>query len=152
MLSAAATRHSFTRSTRGAEKESAPAAYIPTPDSTGLVDNYEELYPPNQWRDPVTYVKSSDSVEEATSFALANGFIYYMDERDKEWLDKNNEDRGEGSSKRPSRKGKEPESVTISEDEFELVMAMFEKITHEKAEFLHHVSATFSDINSIRLI
>jgi enhancer of polycomb-like protein len=86
-------------------------------------------------------VKSSDSVEEATSFALANGFIYYMDERDKEWLDKNNEEaRGEGPSKRVSRKGKEPETLSMTEDEFELVMAIFEKITHEKAEFLHHVS------------
>lgn len=142
VLSAAATRHhAYSRSTRGAEKDSAPAAYIPTPDSNGKVENHEELYPPNKWRDPITYVKSSDSVEEATSFALANGFIYYMDERDKEWLDKNNEEaRGEGPSKRVSRKGKEPETVSMSEDEFELVMAMYEKITHEKAEFLHHVS------------
>lgn len=143
MLSAAATRHhSFSRSTRGAEKEkeAAPAAYIPTPDSTGKVENYEELYPSDKWKDPVTYLKSSDSVEEATAFALAGGFIYYMDERDKEWLDKNNEEaRGEGPSKRPSRKGKEPETVAMTEDEFELVMAVFEKVTHEKAEFLHHV-------------
>ncbi|KAI0687709.1 enhancer of polycomb-like-domain-containing protein [Cytidiella melzeri] len=140
VLSAAATRHyTSSRSTRGAEKEPAPAAYIPTPDSTGKVDNYEELYAPNKWRDPVTYVKSSDSVEESTSFALSNGFIYYMDERDKEWLDKNNEEaRGEGPSKRVSRKGKESETISMSEDEFELVMAMFEKITHEKVEFLHH--------------
>ena len=74
-----------------------------------------------------------------------------MDERDKEWLDKNNEDRGEGSSKRPSRKGKEPESVPISEDEFELVMAMFEKITHEKAEFLHHVGIHLCDACTLYL-
>ncbi|KAI0341412.1 hypothetical protein BDW22DRAFT_1358947 [Trametopsis cervina] len=145
VLSAAATRHhSFSRSTRGGDKDTAPAAFIPTPDSTGTVDNYEELYPPNKWRDPVTYVKSSDSIEEATSFALANGFIYYMDERDKEWLDKNNEEaRGEGPSKRPSRKGKETDAVSLSEDEFELVMAIFEKVTHEKAEFLHH---NFEDV------
>ncbi|KAI0722168.1 enhancer of polycomb-like-domain-containing protein [Cerioporus squamosus] len=159
VLSAAASRHQAgARSTRSGDKEkekdSAPAAYIPTPDSTGIVQNYEELYPPGRWRDPISYVKSSDTVEEATSFALANGFIYYMDERDKEWLDKNNEQaRGEGmssqaaatSSTRSGRsakaKGKEPDvvqPVTMTEDEFELVMAIFEKVTHEKTEFLHH--------------
>ncbi|KZT10653.1 uncharacterized protein LAESUDRAFT_343366 [Laetiporus sulphureus 93-53] len=158
VLSAAATRHQASaRSTRGAsEKERAPlAAYIPTPDSTGIVENYEQLYPPGRWKDPCTYVKSSDTVEESTSFALANGFIYYMDERDKEWLDKNNEEaRGEGTSAQGAisasttrsvrsmkAKGKEPDvaqSVAMLEDEFELVMAIFEKVTHEKTEFLHH--------------
>ncbi|KAH9949542.1 enhancer of polycomb-like-domain-containing protein [Amylocystis lapponica] len=158
VLSAAAYRHQAgSRSTRAAsEKEkAAPAAYIPTPDSTGLVDNYEELYPPSRWKDPATYVKSSDTIEEACSFALSNGFIYYMDERDKEWLDKNNEEaRGEGTSaqgavsqtntrsgRSAKGKGKDPDvnqSVVMSEDEFELVMALFEKITHEKTEFLHH--------------
>lgn len=158
VLSAAATRHQASaRSTRGSEKEApAPAAYIPTPDSTGKVENYEELYLPGRWKDPVTYVKSSDTIEESVSCSLANGFVYYMDERDKEWLDKNNEEaRGEGTSaqgamsntraSRNTKKGKEPEgnhTVAISEDEFELVMAIFEKITHEKTEFLHHVSAS----------
>ncbi|KAI0646398.1 enhancer of polycomb-like-domain-containing protein [Trametes meyenii] len=155
VLSAAASRHQAARSTRAAEKESAPAAYIPTPDSTGVVLNYEELYPSGKWKDPVTYVKSSDTVEEATSFALVNGFIYYMDERDKDWLDKNNEEaRGEGTSaqgamsgtstrsgRSAKAKGKEPDvaqPVAMSEDEFELVMSIFEAITHEKTEFLHH--------------
>jgi enhancer of polycomb-like protein len=39
-------------------------------------------------------------------------------------------------------KGKEPDvaqPIVISEDEFELVMGLFEKVTHEKTEFLHHV-------------
>ncbi|KAH9852530.1 enhancer of polycomb-like-domain-containing protein [Lenzites betulinus] len=155
VLSAAASRHQAARTTRTAEKDSAPAAYIPTPDSTGVVQNYEDLYPTSRWDDPVTYVKSSDTIEEATSFALANGFIYYMDERDKDWLDKNNEEaRGEGTSaqgavsgtstrsgRSSKAKGKEPDlaqPVAISEDEFELVMAIFEKVTHEKTEFLHH--------------
>ncbi|OBZ78426.1 Enhancer of polycomb-like protein 1 [Grifola frondosa] len=156
VLSAAATRHQATyRSTRSEKASAAPAAYIPTPDSTGVVDNYAELYPSDRWKDPTTYVKSSDTVEEATSFALVNGFIYYMDERDKDWLDKNNEEaRGEGTSaqgalsvtstrsgRSAKAKGKEPDvgqPVSMSEDEFELVMAIFEKITHEKTEFLHH--------------
>ena len=122
VLSAAATRHQASaRATRGSEKEApASSAYIPTPDSTGKVDNYDELYPPGRWKDPVTYVKSSDTIEETVTDALANGFVYYMDERDEEWLEKNNEEaRGEGTSaqgavsstrsSRNTKKGKEPE-------------------------------------------
>ncbi|KAJ7133035.1 hypothetical protein C8R46DRAFT_1140417, partial [Mycena filopes] len=138
------------------KKAPAPAAYIPTPDSTGIVDNYEELYPPLKWKDPVSYACTSTTVEEATSNALAHDCTYYMDERDKEWLDKNNEEaRGEGTSAQgamssPSSvrssarsakaKGKEPEQsspVVINEDEFELVVGLFEKVTHEKTEHLH---------------
>ncbi|KAJ3535356.1 hypothetical protein NM688_g6990 [Phlebia brevispora] len=40
-------------------------------------------------------------------------------------------------------KGKDPEvsqPVTMTEDEFELVMTVFEKVTQEKTEFLHHGS------------
>ncbi|KAK7683201.1 hypothetical protein QCA50_013874 [Cerrena zonata] len=157
VLSAAATRHqSIARSTRAAtDKDSSqPAAFIPTPDSTGIVQNYEDLYPPKRWHDPTNYVKSSDTLEECTSSALVGGFIYYMDERDKDWLDRNNEEaRGEGTSaqgaisgstrsaRSSKAKGKEPEvsqPVVMTEDEFELVMAVFEKVTHEKTEFLHH--------------
>ena len=118
------------------------------------------MYQPGRWKEPVHNLKSSDTVEEALSFALANGFIYYMDERDKEWLDKNNEEaRGEGTSaqgaisgtstrsgRSAKAKGKDPEvsqPVAMSEDEFELVMTIFEKVTHEKTEFLHHVGLLF---------
>lgn len=84
-----------------------------------------------------------------------------MDERDKEWLDKNNEEaRGEGTSaqgavsasgtrtsaRSAKAKGKEPEAsqpVVVSEDEFELVMGLFEKVTHEKTEYLHHVGVAY---------
>ncbi|OJT01716.1 Enhancer of polycomb-like protein 1 [Trametes pubescens] len=155
VLNAAASRHQAARTTRAAEKESPPTAFIPTPDSTGVVQNYDQLYPSGRWKDPFSYVKSSDTIEEATSYALANGFIYYMDERDKDWLDKNNEEaRGEGTSaqgalsgastrsgRSAKSKGKEPDvvqCVAMSEDEFELVMCIFEKVTHEKTEFLHH--------------
>jgi enhancer of polycomb-like protein len=97
-------------------------------------------------------------VEESVNNSLNAGFAYYMDEYDKEWLDKNNEEaRGEGtsaqgavsgarsaSSQRSAKaKGKEPEVaqlVVMSEDEFELLMAVFEKVTHDKTEYLHHVS------------
>jgi enhancer of polycomb-like protein len=134
-----------------------PTAFIPTPDSTGIVANYDELYPSTRWKDPVTYVCTSQTVEESIVNGIAGGFTYYMDERDKEWLDKNNEEaRGEGTSaqgavstpgtrtsvRSAKAKGKEPESllpVAISEDEFELVMGILEKVTHERTEFLHHV-------------
>jgi hypothetical protein len=81
--------------------------------------------------------------------------LLMVDERDKDWLDKNNEEaRGEGtsaqgavsctrtSSRSAKVKGKEPKAcqlVTISEDEFELVMGIFEKVTHERTEYRHHV-------------
>ncbi|KAF9005081.1 enhancer of polycomb-like-domain-containing protein [Cyathus striatus] len=150
-----------------------PQAYIPTPDSTGIVDNYDELYPSNRWRDPTTFVYSSATVEETVKDGIAGGFTYYMDERDKEWLDKNNEEaRGEGTSaqgalstsntrtsaRSSKAKGKEPESsqpTIISEDEFELVMGVFEKATHDKTEFLHHSLETgmtfpaFSDYQDV---
>ena len=34
----------------------------------------------------------SETIEETTQDSLAHGFTYFMDERDKEWLDKNNEE------------------------------------------------------------
>ncbi len=158
VLSEAALRHqSSVRTTRGAsDKTATPVAYIPTPDSTGVVDNYETLYPSNKWRDPASLVFSSETVEEKCQLGLAHGCTYYMDERDKEWLDKNNEEaRGEGTSTQASlsasartsarsakSKGKEPDTVTpvhVGEDHFELVMGLFELITHEETEYLHHV-------------
>ncbi|KAH9475176.1 Enhancer of polycomb-like protein 1 [Psilocybe cubensis] len=159
VLSAVHRTNVINRQPRGSVDKPAPApapAFIPTPDSTGIVENYDELYPPNRWKDPTTYVHTSQTVEEHITNGLANGFTYYMDERDKEWLDKNNEEaRGEGTSaqgavsasgtrtsaRSAKAKGKEPESslpVVISEDEFELVMGIFEKVTHEKTEYLHH--------------
>lgn len=174
VLSAASQRNQSggQRSTRGgaAEKaKAAPAAFIPVPDSTGVVDNYEELGPQRRWTDPVTYIRCSETIEETCANALNNGFTYFMDERDKDWLDKNNEEaRGEGtsaqgavsaagtstrsgnpSSRSAKAKGKEPEvvqAITMSEDEFELVMGLFEMVTHEKTEYLHHVGAPCSSI------
>ncbi|KZV72075.1 hypothetical protein PENSPDRAFT_684094 [Peniophora sp. CONT] len=164
VLTASSVRHqqNVQRSTRGAaaeKSEKQPEAFIPIPDNAGVVDDYDALYPPNRWVEPSTYVKTSTTIEESVSGALNDGFTYYMDERDKEWLDRNNEEsRGEGTSAqgavsssssagpRTSRsakaKGKEPDvsqAVAMSEDEFELVMGIFEKVTHEKTPFLHHV-------------
>ncbi|KAF7309638.1 Enhancer of polycomb-like protein [Mycena indigotica] len=141
----------------GADKKFQPAtatAYIPTPDSTGSVDNYSQLYPSNRWKDPLTYVCSSQTVEEAILDGLAQDCTYYMDERDKDWLDKNNEEaRGEGTSahgaisstarmtsRSAKAKGKEPEQAVatlITEQQMELTMGLFEKITHERLELFH---------------
>ncbi|KAF8151729.1 enhancer of polycomb-like-domain-containing protein [Crassisporium funariophilum] len=167
VLSAVHRNHVNNRPSRGSSDKPTPiaqAAFIPTPDSTGVVDNYEQLYSPNKWKDPTTYVCTSTTVEETVTNGLSNGFTYYMDERDKEWLDKNNEEaRGEGtsaqgavtsvsgtrtSSRSAKAKGKEPEAsqpVVVSEDEFELVMGLFEKATHERTEYLHHSLETGMD-------
>jgi len=162
ILSAVHRNNINNRTIRGSsEKPSAPTqtAFIPTPDSTGVVDNYDELYSPKAWKDPSSYVSTSQTVEEHIAGGIPNGFTYYMDERDKEWLDKNNEQaRGEGTSAQGAlsspvtrtstrslkAKGKEPDTpqpVVISEDQFELVMGVFEKVTHERTAYLHHVCA-----------
>jgi enhancer of polycomb-like protein len=123
------------------------------------VEDYDSLYPPDRWHEPVSYVKTSETIEETMQDALSHGFTYLMDERDKEWLDKNNEEaRGKGmsaqgtvsasgtttrtSQRSAKAKGKEPDvtqPIVISEDEFEVVMGLFEKVTHKKTEFLHHI-------------
>lgn len=155
VLCAAHRNQGNERITRGKPTATTQPAVIPTPDSTGVVDNYNELYLSNKWKDPASYAVSSATVEENIVNGLGNGFTYYMDERDKEWLLKNNEEaRGEGtsaqgavsgtrtSSRSAKVKGKEPEAcqlVFVSEDEFELVMGVFEKVTHERTEYLHHV-------------
>lgn len=138
------------------------AAYIPVPDAAGLVENYGDLYPSDKWKEPATYVKFSRTVDECITLSLAEGFTYVMDERDAEWLEKNNQEaRGEGTSSQVSgsssgsgtttrsgghrsakSRGKEAESnsvFAISEDEFELVMGLFERITHDSTPFLHVV-------------
>ncbi|KAJ7086461.1 hypothetical protein B0H15DRAFT_350878 [Mycena belliarum] len=122
------------------------AVFIPTPGAVQLKEEvYEQLYPPGRWRDPITYVQTTQTVEEATANALVDDeCTYYMDEADKQWLDKNNQEaRGEGTSAqgatsaaRAARRGKDKEPqigvpVSINEDEFELVMGLFEKITDQ---------------------
>ena len=164
VLSAAHRNNANTRHLRGTDNKAnvvSQSAFIPTPDSTGIVDNYEKWYPANKWKDPATYVCTSTTVEETNINGLSGGFVYYMDERDQAWLDKNNEEaRGEGTSvqgavsvsgtrasaRSAKAKGKEPEPcqpATISEDEFELVMSLYEKVTHERTEYLHHVRRLF---------
>ena len=84
VLSAASQRHS-SRSSRGPgdKPPKQQDAYIPIPDNAGLVEDYESLYPPNRWRDPVSFLKTSEPIEKTTRDSLAYGFTYLMDERDK---------------------------------------------------------------------
>jgi enhancer of polycomb-like protein len=141
--------------------------YIPTPDAAGIVKNYERHYPTHRWSTPQTYLRSTDTLEDTVQYGLSNGFSYYMDERDKEWLEKNNQAaNGESTSAqaivsggltaRASRssklKGKDPDicvAVHIKEDEFELVMGLFEKETDERYPFLHVVSRTLFFVSSL---
>lgn len=141
---------------------SSSTAFIPVPDAAGIVDGFAELYPPGKWVDYSSYIKFSSTVDECLVDGLNDGFSYVMDERDAEWLDKNNQEaRGEGTSTQASAaaagtttrsggsrstksKGKEAETlcpVSLTEDELELAMGLFEKITHDNTPFLHVVSA-----------
>lgn len=163
VLSAAshrATTHAQ-RSSRAekVEKRIETTTLIPVPDAAGLVENHTDLYPENRWVSPTSYVKFSDPVEDCVTTAIADGYTYFMDERDVEWLEKNNQDaRGEGTSTQASgssgtttrsgthrsakSRGKEPEThqaIFMSEDHFELVMGLMEKITHDNTPFLHVV-------------
>lgn len=154
VLSAASFRSQTVQSAE-VGKSQGSSVFIPTPDSTGVVDNYESLYPANRWSDPAPYIFSSLTVEVCVSGGLAHGATYYMDEKDEEWLSKNNEEaRGVGTSSQAAlnsgtrtsvrstkAKGKESDNnsaIEISEDQFELVMGLFELITHEETEYLHH--------------
>ncbi|QRW27457.1 enhancer of polycomb-like protein 1 [Rhizoctonia solani] len=142
VLSAASLRAS------GQPRASGSSAYIPTPDAAGHAPDWERYYTANRWEEPEGYVRFSDTVEETQVGAIAAGCTYYMDEVDAEWLSKNNAELTDAArASSPSRglprsakaRGKEPESpsVAITEDEFELVMGILERITDERHPCLH---------------
>ncbi|KAK0185657.1 enhancer of polycomb-like-domain-containing protein [Armillaria mellea] len=153
VLSEAALRaQTSPRSGRGTREKS---SYIPTPDSTGLVKDHDKVYPPKKFTTPASYISSSETVEELLVAGLVHGCTYFMDERDAEWLERNNEEaRGEGTSVQAALsvsartcgrgtkgKGREADSsspICVKEDDFELVMGLFELTTHEETEYLHH--------------
>ncbi|KAJ7820430.1 hypothetical protein B0H14DRAFT_2599934 [Mycena olivaceomarginata] len=86
---------------------------IPIPGSIQLVENYAELYPSNRWMDTKTYLQSAQTISEACSAALFDhDYTYFMNEADKTWLDNTN----------------------YHEDEFELVMGLFEILTGPKLQ------------------
>ncbi|KAJ7906681.1 hypothetical protein B0H13DRAFT_2333218 [Mycena leptocephala] len=112
---------------------------IPIPGSIQLVENYAELYPSNRWMDTKTYLESAQTISEACSAALFDhDYTYFMDEADKTWLDNTNY-----QCRVEEQIAQEPPSAetdeifiraSISEDEFELVMGLFEILTGPKLQ------------------
>ncbi|KAJ1309803.1 hypothetical protein OPQ81_006568 [Rhizoctonia solani] len=158
VLSAASLRAS------GQPRASGSTAYIPTPDAAGHVPEWERYYPANRWEEPEGYIRFSDTIEETQVDAIAAGCTYYMDEVDAEWLAKNNAELADAarasspSSRGPPRsakaRGKEPESpsVVITEDEFELVMGLLERITDERHPCLHADVSKFPSLTDFEPI
>ena len=115
---------------------------IPIPGSIQLAENYAELYPSNRWMDTETYLQSAQTISEACSAALFNHdyTYYFMDEADKTWLDNTNyQCRVEEQIAQETPSAETDEifiRVSISEDEFELVMGLFEILTGPKVRIM----------------
>ncbi|KAJ7931947.1 hypothetical protein B0H13DRAFT_1857366 [Mycena leptocephala] len=112
---------------------------IPIPGSIQLVENYAELYPSNRWMDTKTYLESAQTISEACSAALFDhDYTYFMDEADKTWLDNTNyQCRVEEQIAQETPSAETDEifiRVSISEDEFELVMGFFEILAGPKLQ------------------
>jgi enhancer of polycomb-like protein len=80
------TRHASTNKAEPATPTAALAYHIPTPDATGLLQSadYAKLYPPNRYAEPNSYVRFSDTVEEASGGW--GGLGYCLDDEDLIWL------------------------------------------------------------------
>ncbi|KZT18761.1 hypothetical protein NEOLEDRAFT_1183983 [Neolentinus lepideus HHB14362 ss-1] len=137
----AAGRHNGQRAkVQGGTNKS--AVYIPVLGSKEIPSGDANLYPDGKWTDPFHYLQSSDTVEQSIKDGLADGFTYFMDERDGQWLSNNGNiqfdvrdqeaermDNGDEECKGEDRNLMH--SMPISEDVFELVMGIFEKLAHE---------------------
>ncbi|KAG4304975.1 hypothetical protein PORY_001650 [Pneumocystis oryctolagi] len=86
--------------------------YIPTPDASKIVDDYEKLYK-KTFIEPSTFIRFSTTVEDC------EGCSYSMNEEDSDWLLRFND----------SKRSKEN---YCSEDIFELIMNQFEFLANEK--------------------
>ncbi|KAG4301260.1 hypothetical protein PCK1_002570 [Pneumocystis canis] len=86
--------------------------YIPTPDASKMVDDYDKLYK-KTFVEPSTFIRFSTTVEDC------EGCSYSMNEEDSDWLTKFND----------SKRSREN---YCSEDVFELIMNQFELLTKEK--------------------
>ena len=53
-------------------------AFIPVPDAIGLVNHYEDLYKPEWWQDPVTYICPFQGIDEVCDNALVDQYTYYL--------------------------------------------------------------------------
>ncbi|KAJ1329120.1 enhancer of polycomb-like protein [Microdochium nivale] len=92
---------------------------IPVPPPTKNDASYDELYP-NNYVEPRNYLKFSETVED-TLGTLGPEAPYYMTTEDDEWLKKHNT--------------KKPKRDQLSEDDFELIMEVFEYTSKEQAPF-----------------
>ncbi|TKY85061.1 hypothetical protein EX895_006141 [Sporisorium graminicola] len=162
-LQAALSSNQLATSEGNTAAETAKAAYsIPVPDAHGTLSNAEfsELYPSGVYSDPVTYIRWSDTVEDCIK-----GPSYNMDEDDQDWLETRNakaqEDLatairntksgplagtgGKGKAKEKLREDAIEKLVSenqgsyrvLSEDQFEMIMTVFEQVTSEQVPFLH---------------
>jgi enhancer of polycomb-like protein len=91
-------------------------AFIPTPDASRTISNYDELYP-KRWKDPSSLIRFSATVEESI------GCSYCMDDEDEIWLKKFNN----------SRRSKDG---PLSDLSFEKIMSNFEDTTNERQPYL----------------
>ena len=121
-----------------ASSSKAAAAFIPTPDATGVADDYAQLYSQTAFAEPSTFIRFSDTVEDL--FPVA----YLLDEDDADWLARINAPHSTDGATRPSPrgrdKGKEPATPgVLVDDEFELLMDTFERTTDDLVPILHIV-------------
>jgi enhancer of polycomb-like protein len=91
-------------------------AFIPTPDASRQISNYDELYP-KVWKEFSSLIRFSATVEESI------GCSYCMDDEDEIWLKKFN----------TSRRSKDG---PLSELSFEKIMSNFEDTTNERQPYL----------------
>ena len=150
VISASAASYTSRASpSRGGAKPA--AAFIPTPDATGHVADWEQLYRPRPSSEPVTFIRFSDTVEDTS------GVAYNMDEEDEEWLEKFNADtlanadsnkaaaaqqeRDARNSRQSPKKKSGPPTSALTELQFEMIMDHFEKVTEERLPLLRLVSA-----------
>ncbi|GAC97174.1 polycomb enhancer protein [Pseudozyma hubeiensis SY62] len=162
-LQAALSSNQLATSEGNASAEATKAAYsIPVPDAQGTLSDAEfsQLYPSGVYSDPVTYIRWSDTVEDAI-----HGPSYNMDEDDQDWLETRNEKAQEaltttirnaktgplagGSGKGKTKEKLREEAIEklvadnqgsyrlLSEDQFEMIMTVFEQVTSEQVPYLH---------------
>ncbi|KAJ1655080.1 Enhancer of polycomb-like protein 1 [Dispira simplex] len=110
------------------QSKKASELYIPTPDASRFVVNYEKIYRKTFAR-PSTYVRFSTPVEESI------GCPYCMDEEDTEWLVAFNK----------SRKA----SQKIPEDVFETIMWQYETLTRDMVFTEPDSVPSFADLDQL---
>ncbi|KAJ1969522.1 Enhancer of polycomb-like protein 1, partial [Dimargaris xerosporica] len=100
--------------------------YIPTPDASRSVADYDKFYRP-RFAQPTSHIRFTGPVEEAM------GCTYCMDEEDEEWLNTFNKGRKGGQQ--------------VSEDAFEAVMAQYERLTRDMVFTTPDDIPSFADLD-----